>query len=88
MPLMKRFEACLSRPCEVPGHADRDQPMREYCTGLMLALERTTLGAIAAHVRPQAVRGLNADAAALCRQHGVVDEATLRGVRDYVFVTM
>jgi len=39
----------------VLGHADRDAPMREYCTGLMLPLERKSVEPIAAHVGPQAV---------------------------------
>src|SRR3990172_2095282 len=50
MRMMKRFDAYLSRLCEVLGHADRDAPMREYCTGLMLPLKRKSVEPIAAHV--------------------------------------
>src|SRR3989304_1588518 len=53
MPMKKRFDAYLSRLCEVLGHADRDEPMREYCTGLMLPLKRKSVEPIAAHVGPQ-----------------------------------
>ena len=48
MPMKKRFDAYLSRLCEVLGHADRDEPMREYCTGLMLPLKRKSVEPIAA----------------------------------------
>lgn len=48
MGMMKRFSAYLSRLCEVLGHADRDAPMREYCTGLMLPLRRKSVEPIAA----------------------------------------
>ena len=30
MLMMKRFDAYLSMLCEVLGHADREEPMREY----------------------------------------------------------
>lgn len=52
MRMMKRFDAYLSRLCEVLGHADRDAPMREYSTGLMLPLRRTGVEPTAAHIGP------------------------------------
>src|SRR3990170_990148 len=62
MSMMKRFDAYLSRLCKVLGHADREEPMREYCTGLMLPLERKSVEPIAAHVGPQAVSVSKANA--------------------------
>jgi len=55
MSMVKRFDAYLLRLYEVLGHADHDEPMREYCTGLMLPLKRKSMEPIAAHVGPQAV---------------------------------
>ena len=84
MRMMKRFDAYLSRLCEVLGHADRDAPMREYCTGLMLPLKRKSVEPIAAHVGPHAVSAKHQSLLHFVGNSTWPDEAMLRSVHDYV----
>ena len=84
MPMMKRFDAYLSRLCEVLGHADRDAPMREYCTGLMLPLKRKSVEPIAAHIGPHAVSAKHQSLLHFVGNSTWPDEAMLRSVHDYV----
>ena len=84
MSMMKRFDAYLSRLCEVLGHADRDAPMREYCTGLMLPLKRKSVEPIAAHIGPQAVSAKHQSLLHFVGNSTWSDEAMLHSVHDYV----
>jgi len=84
MQMMKRFDAYLSRLCEVLGHADREAPMHEYCTGLMLPLKRKSVEPIAAHVDPQAVSAKHQSLLHFVGNSAWSDEAILRSVHDYV----
>ena len=84
MRMMKRFDAYLSRLCEVLGHADREAPMREYCTGLMLPLKRKSVEPIAAHIGPQAVSAKHQSLLHFVGNSMWSDEAMLRSVHDYV----
>ena len=84
MRMMKRFDAYLSRLCEVLGHADRDAPMREYCTGLMLPLKRKSVEPIAAHIGPQAVSAKHQSLLHFVGNSIWSDEVMLRSVHDYV----
>ena len=84
MRMMKRFDAYLSRLCEVLGHADRDAPMRDYCTGLMLPLKRKSVEPIAAHLGPQAVSAKHQSLLHFVGNSTWSDEAMLRSVHDYV----
>ena len=88
MSMMKRFDAYLSRMCEVLGHADRDAPMREYCTGLMLPLKRKSVEPIAAHVGPQAVSAKHQSLLHFVGNSRWSDEAMLKSVHDYVMECM
>src|SRR3989304_5821888 len=80
----KKLDAYLSRLCEVLGHADRDAPMREYCTGLMLPLKRKSVEPIAAHIGPQAVSAKHQSLLHFVGNSMWSDEAMLRSVHDYV----
>lgn len=82
--MMKRFDAYLSRLCEVLGHADRDAPMRDYCAGLMSPLKRKSVEPIAAHVGPQAVSAKHQSLLHFVGNSTWSDEAMLRSVHDYV----
>ena len=84
MRMMKRFDTYLSRLCEVLGHADRDAPLREYCTGLMLPLKRKSVEPIAAHVGPHAVSAKHQSLLHFVGNSTWPDEALLRSVHDYV----
>ena len=88
MPMMKRFDAYLSRLCEVLGHADREGPMREYCAGLMLPLKRKSVEPIAAQVGPRAVSAKHQSLLHFVGNAAWSDEAMLRSVHDYVMQRM
>jgi SRSO17 transposase len=46
-----RFGANVDRLVGVIGHADRAEPLRDYCTGLLLPVERKSVEPMAAAVR-------------------------------------
>src|SRR5579862_6173123 len=48
----KRFAAYVDRLSSVIGHADRVGPLRDYCTGLMLPVERKSVEPMAAMTAP------------------------------------
>jgi SRSO17 transposase len=53
---MQRFEDYVSMIAGHLGHADRVEPFRGYCAGLMLPGERKSVEPMAARVAPMAVR--------------------------------
>ena len=50
-----QFEAYVERLVGVIGHADRAEPLRDYCTGLLLPVERKSVEPLAAAMRPDRV---------------------------------
>src|SRR5215813_9311083 len=50
-----RFEAYIDGPASVIGHADREGPLRDYCTGLLLPGERKSAEPMAAIMAPERV---------------------------------
>src|SRR5258708_12656849 len=48
----ERFSRYVERLAEVIGHADRANPLRDYCTGLMLPCERKSVEPMAAVTAP------------------------------------
>jgi SRSO17 transposase len=51
-----RFQAYISALSEEIGHADRIDPLRRYCTGLLLPGERKSIEPMAARLDPQHVQ--------------------------------
>jgi SRSO17 transposase len=51
-----RFQAYISALSEVIGHADRIDPLRRYCTGLLLPGERKSIEPMAARLDPRHVQ--------------------------------
>ncbi|MBV9841868.1 MAG: hypothetical protein JOY99_10130, partial [Sphingomonadaceae bacterium] len=47
-----RFDAYLERLVGVIGHADRADPLRDYCTGLMMPVARKSVEPLAAVTAP------------------------------------
>src|SRR5258707_15189548 len=82
---MNRFEEYVSLMAQSLGHADRVEPFRGYCTGLMLPVKRKSVEPMAAHLSPDRV----------CSEHQRLhhfvadapwsDEAALDSGRRYVF---
>ncbi len=56
---LERFTAYVEALAEVIGHADRAEPLRDYCRGLLLPGERKSVEPIAA-VTPAADFGMAA----------------------------
>lgn len=50
-----RFSAYVDGLAGVIGHVDRVDPLRDYCTGLMLPLERKSVEPLAAVTAPARV---------------------------------
>ena len=46
----ERFRAYVEAVAEVIGHADREQPLRDYCLGLLMPCERKSVEPMAALV--------------------------------------
>jgi len=51
-PAEKRFDEYLARLAEAAGHADRVVPLKSYCMGLLLPIERKSVEPIAARIAP------------------------------------
>jgi SRSO17 transposase len=51
---LERFAAYVDALAEVIGHADRMEPLRDYCRGLLLPGDRKSVEPIAAVTAPWA----------------------------------
>ena len=49
------FEAYVEQLIDVIGHADRAEPLKDYCLGLMLPVERKSVEPLAAVTAPARV---------------------------------
>jgi SRSO17 transposase len=52
----QRFDQYIEQLTEAAGYADRAKPLRDYCTGLLLPVERKSMEPIAAQVAPDNVK--------------------------------
>lgn len=80
----QRFGAYLDRLAAAFGHADRQTPVRHYCTGLLLPGERKSVEPMAARVAPRAVRATHQSMHHLVAAAPWDDAAVLAAVRDFV----
>jgi SRSO17 transposase len=55
----KRLTAYLERLAAGVGHADRQVPLQNYCTGLLLPGERKSVEPMAARLAPENVRRMH-----------------------------
>ena len=51
-----RFASYVEALAAVLGHADRQQPMHDYCLGLLMPIERKSVEPMAARLAPDNVR--------------------------------
>jgi SRSO17 transposase len=79
-----RFEAYVERLVGVIGHADRAEPLKDYCTGLLLPVERKSVEPLAAATRPDRVSAKHQSLLHFVGQGGWSDEALMACVRDQV----
>lgn len=78
------FEAYMDSLCEVIGHADRKRPLRDYCTGLLLPVERKSVEPMAALTAPARVAAQHQSLLHFVANAPWSDAALMRRVRELV----
>src|SRR5258705_13036448 len=79
-----RFEEYVSLMAQSLGHADRVEPFRGYCTGLMLPVKRKSVEPMAAHLSPDRVRSEHQRLHHFVADAPWSDDLVLDAVRSYV----
>ena len=83
-----RFEAYIARLAGAVGHADRREPMRAYCEGLVLPGDRKSVEPMAARVDPLHVRSRHQSMHHFVADSPWRDEDVLRVARDWALDAM
>lgn len=84
----ERFDEFVQRLVEVIGHADRQQPLRKYCTGLILPGLRKSVEPMAARISPSRVSAEHQSLLHFVGQAPWDDQAVLRATREYALPCM
>jgi SRSO17 transposase len=84
----ERFGNYVERLGDVLGHADRRQPLRAYCTGLLLPGERKSVEPMAARVEPFRVGAAHQSLHHFVAKAPWDDDALLAAVRAYALPAM
>lgn len=84
----QRFRAYAERLARSLGHADRDEPLRGYLTGLVLPGARKSVEPMAALLAPQRVRQTHQSLHHLVADAPWEDEAVLKAVREYALAAI
>ena len=79
-----RFKSYVDGLVSVIGHADRAQPLRDYCTGLMLPCERKSVEPMAAVTAPERVAAQHQSLLHFVGEGRWSDEKVLAKVRELV----
>jgi SRSO17 transposase len=87
-PQQRRFAAYIDGLAKAAGHADRDVPLKNYCTGLLLPGERKSVEPMAARLAPDNVRRMHQSLHHLVADAPWSDEAVLDAVLDSVLPAM
>ncbi len=82
------FSAYVEGLIEVVGHADRAVPLRDYCVGLLMPLERKSVEPMAAVTEPGRVAAKHQSLLHFVGQAPWSDEALLRRVREQTLSVM
>ena len=83
-PQQKRFAAYMDGLAKAAGHADREIPLRNYCTGLLLPGERKSVEPMAARLAPNNVRRMHQSLHHVVADAPWSDEEVLGQVRNWV----
>lgn len=83
-PQEKRLAAYMDGLAKAAGHADREQPLKAYCAGLLLPGERKSVEPMAARLAPDNVRRTHQSLHHLVATAPWSDEALLGKVRQSV----
>jgi SRSO17 transposase len=84
----KRFAAYLESLAQAAEHADRVEPLKSYCTGLLLPGERKSVEPMAARLAPHNVRQTHQSLHHLVAHAPWSDEALLQQVQQSVLPQM
>src|SRR5580693_5196098 len=87
-PQKKRFAAYMDGLAQAAGHADRRVPLKNYCTGLLLPLERKSVEPMAARLAPGNVRRMHQSLHHIVADAPWSDAALLQEVREQVLPAM
>jgi SRSO17 transposase len=82
------FDRYVEALTDVIGHADRAEPLRDYCTGLMMPLARKSVEPLAAMTAPARVSAKHQSLLHFVGQAPWSDEALMRRVRDWALPRM
>jgi len=80
----KRFSEYVEGLVSVIGHADRARPLRDYCTGLLLPVDRKSVEPMAAMTAPERTAAQHQSLLHFVGGGGWSDEAVLAKVREMV----
>jgi SRSO17 transposase len=84
----RRFAAYIEGLTEAAGHTDRNIPLKNYCTGLLLPGERKSVEPMAARLAPNNVRRMHQSLHHVVADAPWNDEAVLDRCLDFVLRTM
>jgi SRSO17 transposase len=87
-PQERRFAAYIEGLVKAAGHADRNVPLKNYCTGLLLPGERKSIEPMAARLAPGNVRRMHQSLHHLVADAPWNDEAVLDSALDLVLPAM
>lgn len=87
-PQEQRFAAYIKGLAEAAGHADRNVPLKNYCTGLLLPGERKSVEPMAARLAPDNVRRMHQSLHHVVADAPWSDEAVLDRCLDFVLLSM
>lgn len=87
-PQQKRLAAYLDGLAQAAGHADRIEPLKSYCKGLLLPGERKSVEPMAARLAPDNVRRMHQSLHHLVADAPWDDDELLAQVRDAVLPAM
>jgi SRSO17 transposase len=79
----QRFDQYVAGLTEVIGHADRAEPLRAYCTGLLLPGERKSVEPMAARIEPSKVSSRHQSMHHFVAEAPWSDEDFLAAARDF-----
>ena len=87
-PQKRRFAAYIEGLAEAAGHADRNVPLKNYCTGLLLPGERKSVEPMAARLAPNNVQRMHQSLHHLVADAPWSDEAVVDRSLDFVLPAM
>lgn len=87
-PQERRFAAYIEGLATAAGHEDRQEPLKNYCKGLLLPGERKSIEPMAARLEPENVQAMRQSLHHLVTKAPWSDEVLLQQVRSYVLPAM